>query len=237
VNYCYLLTISVIVFSKGAAMLRKILPLMFLLIIVSSDTAQGWRHGRRCRRIDSSCVPCRTRADNYCLQYKYEIFATGDDLYDALVYEGGCQNDPEPHDDLFFGTHNDPLVQFCDEEDDDHDCESARAKGGLAKGHENIHPPFGNKTATCAWLRKPAASCKYIKLVHRSFPQDYYAVVYQLPAGGRFDYFGVETKLFPNPPDPIEATPTVRNPHQPRPAVLYFKDLNNRTYVIWMRKG
>src|SRR6476620_60971 len=101
-------------------MLRKILPLMVLLILVWSDSALGWRLGRHCRRVKCCCpteAPESAEAGpnhaqsktllsgpNYCLQDIYLDFDDGDDLFECNVYPGGCRNAPSPYEDLFYGT-------------------------------------------------------------------------------------------------------------------------------------
>jgi hypothetical protein len=74
--------------------------------------------------------------------------------------------------------------------------------------------------------------CTYIKITHGSLPEVYYAVV--VPAyGNRIDFFGLQTDLFQDPPDPIEQTPTIANPRLTG-KTLYF-EVGALRYSIWLK--
>src|SRR5437870_6603237 len=94
-------------------MLRKILPLMFLLILVSSDSALAGRHGRCCRRVRHCRTPCQTLGTDYCLRNIYMQFSNPPDLYSCLTYDFGCPND-DGYEDLWYGnTPNPRIPQEC----------------------------------------------------------------------------------------------------------------------------
>lgn len=235
-------------------MLRKVLPLMFVMIFISTDTALAWRHHLRCRRTKCCCPVKHEMAEkgpNYCLQTILMDFAGSYDLYDCITYDDGCPTPPDPdspYEDLYFGQRSSELHY----PEDCPDCETgggwSSGHGGKPPGHQSFpssdvhqHDTFHNKASTCAWLRRnypPRQNgghnvpCTYIKITHSSLSQVFYAVV--VPAyGNRVDFVGVETELFQDPPDPIELTPTISNP-KVTGKVLYF-EVGALRYLIWLR--
>ena len=194
-------------------MLRKILPLMLLLIFAPSDYAFGWRH-RCCRRVQ--CCPCPVEAPapepgppvpNYCLQVKVMDFAGNYDLYDCLTYDDGCPSAPDsPYEDMYYGPkHWDP-VQTCP------NCEVGEVwfkHVGGGKGPTGNGKNFTTKTAACNYLTGNGGAaggqqCRYYELPKSvsGLSKDYFFVMVRINLpGGKQHYVGVQTNDLPDTPE------------------------------------
>jgi hypothetical protein len=246
--------------SVGGTMLRKILPLMFLLIFIASDSALARRH-RRCwsrpRVCCSQQARCCSKAPetydnpNYCLRDIYMEFNTPPHLYYCLTYDDSCppQGGGEVYDDLWYGYPTRlPLPQSCYEPDTKCEGQSHDWGGSPPPGHghqtagQHPHSPFTNTGQACKWLRDNYAPRQ--NGGHTGKPCDYYkfpfnvggpiwAVLVPSPTqAGR--YFGVETGNLSGNPNVINSA-QVRLAKSGNVVAVDFDDGTNRKAVIWLK--
>jgi hypothetical protein len=230
-------------------MLRKVLPLIVLLVFMSSDSALGWGHRRCCRRARRSCVPCARVVPNYCLQEIYMDFPpTGPgggvpDLYFCVTYEEGCVNDNIYYEDLWYGTPTHDLPQSCYWPGPP--CESGAwgsQKRGLSKGHGQM---FTAKDQACDWLNEnypggnPHRPCHYYLVVVGS--KTYHVVVMKAhsenTSGFRVRYFGAETEPLNTGMNPETPEKTITNGQVHGHALVfnYSDQLQLRRAVVWLK--
>jgi hypothetical protein len=196
-------------------MLPKILPLMLLLILFSSDSALAGRHRRCCRRCPC-CASIETKGPNYCLQDEELEFDDGY-LYDGITYDLGCPNNG--YEDLYVGNAHYYLPESC-YGDAQHKCESV-SKEQKRAGTYGHNQTFNTKAQACDYLNQhyPHANgtshrpCDYYQV--QLGATTYHVVLIKAHApnqGGNHLYFGVETEPLSISPDdtPSFISPTVR---------------------------